>query len=185
MYLFCWIILFIIIVIQIKKATLVFYQNVFIFVRKAYVYIDPHFPCYMQILIYCRSSVSPYHQWPATQKLFTLDVMYIHDKPKSKNCPQKVYDALVDVLEQVSEYEGYILESEHGLPRKLFRYMCVLLSHPQQRCIQDDINIPKPLRKKSAAVDTTACGEIIPVSGQELSMLIVNILLFWHTRHDL
>ncbi|KAK1367861.1 hypothetical protein POM88_033953 [Heracleum sosnowskyi] len=46
--------------------------------------------------------------------------------------------------------------------------MCVLLSHPQQRCIQDDINIPKPLRKKSAAVDTTVCSETIPVAGQEL-----------------
>lgn len=137
----------------------------------------------MQILIYCRSSVSPYHRWRATRKLFTLDVIYLHDKPESKNCPQKVCDALVDILEQVSKYEGYIFESEHGLPRILFRNMCVLLSHPQQRCIQDDINIPKHLRKNSAAVDTTACGETVPVSGQELSMLNVNILA--HTSQPL
>ncbi|KAA8521300.1 hypothetical protein F0562_011954 [Nyssa sinensis] len=67
------------------------------------------------ILIYCRSSVQPHHQWPASQKLFTLDVMYLHDKPGPDNCPQKVYDALVEALEHVSEYEGYIFESGQGL----------------------------------------------------------------------
>lgn len=122
--------------------------------------------CHMQVLLYCRSSVPPHHQWPVTQKLFTLDVMYLHDKPGPENCPQKVYDALVDALEQVSEYEGYIFESGQGLPRILFRHMCVLLSHPQQRCVQDDIDIPKSLTKKSAAGDTTTGGEIIPVSSQ-------------------
>lgn len=116
------------------------------------------------VLLYCRSSVAPHHQWPVTQKLFTLDVMYLHDKPGPENCPQKVYDALVDALEQVSEYEGYIFESGQGLPRILFRHMCVLLSHPQQRCVQDDIDIPKSLTKKSASVE--ASGEIVPVSSQ-------------------
>ncbi|KAJ6862718.1 hypothetical protein NC652_039552 [Populus alba x Populus x berolinensis] len=53
------------------------------------------------ILIYCRSSVQPQHQWPVSQKLFTLDVMYLHDKPGPDNCPQEVYDALVDTLEHV------------------------------------------------------------------------------------
>ncbi|XVE70953.1 hypothetical protein DITRI_Ditri10aG0111000 [Diplodiscus trichospermus] len=102
------------------------------------------------ILIYCRSSVRPHHQWPVNQKLFTLDVMYLHDKPGPDNCPQAVYDALVDALEHVSEYEGYIHESGYGLPRTLFRFMSMLLSHPQQRCPQDDCDIPKPLTKKSA-----------------------------------
>nr|KJB54725.1 hypothetical protein B456_009G046500 [Gossypium raimondii] len=102
------------------------------------------------ILIYCRSSIRPHHQWPVNQKLFTLDVMYLHDKPGPDNCPQAVYDALVDALEHVSEYEGYIHESGHGLPRTLFRFMSMLLSHPQQRCPQDDCDIPKPLMKKSA-----------------------------------
>lgn len=91
----------------------------------------------------------------------------------------------MDILEQVSNYEGYIFESEHGLPRILFRYMCVLLSHPQQRCIQDDINIPKPLRKNSAAVDTTACGETVPVSGQELRATeIEQVHLLNETDHE-
>ncbi|XVF89117.1 hypothetical protein PTKIN_Ptkin19aG0104800 [Pterospermum kingtungense] len=102
------------------------------------------------ILIYCRSSIRPHHQWPVNQKLFTLDVMYLHDKPGPDNCPQAVYDALVDALEHVSEYEGYIHESGHGLPRTLFRFMSMLLCHPQQRCPQDDCDIPKPLMKKSA-----------------------------------
>ncbi|KAL8107262.1 hypothetical protein AgCh_023896 [Apium graveolens] len=110
------------------------------------------------VLLYCRSSVVPHHQWPVTKKLFTLDVLYLHDKPESNNCPQKVYDALVDALEQVSEYEGYIFESGQGLPRIVFRHMCVLLSHPQQRYVQDDIDIPKSLKKKTAAVEKTTGG---------------------------
>ncbi|KAL5986796.1 hypothetical protein ACLOJK_015130 [Asimina triloba] len=108
-----------------------------------------------QVLIYCRSSVPPQHQWPANQKLFTLDVLYLHDKPGPENCPQRVYDALVDALEHVSEYEGYIFESGQGLARVLFRHICVLLSHPQQRCVQDDIDIPKTLTKKSSTPDAT------------------------------
>lgn len=78
-----------------------------------------------------------------------MDVMYLHDKPSSENCPQKVYDSLVDALEHVSEYEGYIFESGQGLSRVLFRHMCMLLSHPQQRCVQDDLDIPKSLTRKS------------------------------------
>lgn len=103
-----------------------------------------------QILLYCRSSIRPHHQWPVNQKLFTLDVMYLHDKPGPDNCPQAVYDSLVDALEHVSEYEGYIHEIGHGLPRTFFRFMCMLLSHPQQRCPQEDCDFPKPLVKKSA-----------------------------------
>ncbi|KAL7594598.1 hypothetical protein Lser_V15G27912 [Lactuca serriola] len=125
------------------------------------------------ILIYCRSSVVPQHQWPTNQKLFTFDVVYLHDKPGPDNCPQKVYDGLVDALEQVSEYEGYIFESGQGLTRVLFRHMCVLLSHPQQRCVQDDIDIPKSLTKKYPAPDSAtpnpaavADQECVPVSSQ-------------------
>lgn len=114
----------------------------------------------MQVLLYCRSSVTPYHRWPVTEKLFTLDVMYLHDKPGPENCPQKVYDALVDTLEQVSEYEGYIFETGQGLPRIIFRHMCVLLSHPQQRCVQDDIDIPKSLTRKPPASETTTGSEV-------------------------
>lgn len=115
----------------------------------------------------------PQHQWPTNQKLFTFDVVYLHDKPGPDNCPQKVYDGLVDALEQVSEYEGYIFESGQGLTRVLFRHMCVLLSHPQQRCVQDDIDIPKSLTKKSPAPDSAtpnpaavADQECVPVSSQ-------------------
>ncbi|XP_071705077.1 uncharacterized protein [Rutidosis leptorrhynchoides] len=120
------------------------------------------------ILLYCRSSVVPHHQWTTTQKLFTLDVVYLHDKPGSNNCPQQVYDSLVDALEQVSEYEGYIFESGQGLTRVLYRHMCTLLSHPQQRCVQDDIDIPKSLVKKAPAVDSAppADLECVPVSSQ-------------------
>ncbi|KAJ9678043.1 hypothetical protein PVL29_022814 [Vitis rotundifolia] len=52
------------------------------------------------------------HQWPANPKLFTLDVVYLHNKPGPENSPQKVYDALVDTLEHVSEHEGHTHESE-------------------------------------------------------------------------
>ncbi|GER25773.1 BRISC and BRCA1-A complex member 1 [Striga asiatica] len=107
------------------------------------------------ILLYCRSSMPPQYQLPPTLKLFTLDVMYLHDKPGPENCPQMVYDSLIEALEQVSEYEGYIFENGQGLTRALFRHICVLLSHPQQRCIQDDLDIPKPLVKKSLVNDTS------------------------------
>ncbi|XP_039115547.1 BRISC and BRCA1-A complex member 1 [Dioscorea cayenensis subsp. rotundata] len=119
------------------------------------------------ILIYCRSSLRPQHQWPVSQKLFTFDVIYLHDKPGPENCPQRVYDALVDALEHVSEYEGYILESGHGLSRVLFRHISVLLSHPQQRCVQDDLDIPKSLTRKSPLpTEASQSEESVPVSSQ-------------------
>lgn len=104
------------------------------------------------VLIYCRSSLQPQHRWPVSEKLFTMDVIYIHDKPGPENCPQKVYDALVDAVEHVSEYEGYIFETGQALARVLFRYMCILLCHPQQRCPQDDLDIPKSIAKKTHGV---------------------------------
>ncbi|XP_020874409.1 uncharacterized protein LOC9303288 isoform X1 [Arabidopsis lyrata subsp. lyrata] len=100
------------------------------------------------ILIYCRSSVRPTHDWPINQKLFTLDVMYLHDKSAPDNCTHDVYDSLVDALERVSEYEGYIFESSHGLAQSVFRRMSTLLSHPPQRCAQ--VDLPKPSAKKPA-----------------------------------
>ncbi|XP_031102111.1 uncharacterized protein LOC116006008 [Ipomoea triloba] len=118
------------------------------------------------VLLYCRSSVPPTHQWPAIQKLFTLDVIYLHDKPGPDNCPQKVYDALVEALELVTEYEGYIFESGQGSSRVLFRYMSVLLSHSQQRCVQDYIDIPKSLTKKSPVTEPVPAEENAVASSQ-------------------
>ncbi|CAF2031548.1 unnamed protein product [Brassica oleracea var. botrytis] len=111
------------------------------------------------ILIYCRSSVRPTHEWPLKQKLFTLDVMYLHDKPSPDNCPQDVYDSLVDAVERVSEYEGYIFESGQGLARSVFKPMSILLSHPQQRCAQDDLDIPKSLAKKVPVVEAASVDD--------------------------
>ena len=116
--------------------------------------------------MYCRSSVPPQHQWLATQKVFTLDVIYLHDKPGPDNCPQKVYDSLVEALELVTEYEGYIYESGQGLTRILLRHMCILLSHPQQRCVQDDVDVPKSLTKKSPTTELASVDESAPVSSQ-------------------
>lgn len=107
----------------------------------------------------------PQHQWPATQKLFTMDVIYLHDKPGPENCPQKVYDSLVEALELVTEYEGYIFESGQGLTRVLFRHICTLLSHPHQRCLQDEVSLPKSLSKKSPAADVVPVDESVPVSS--------------------
>lgn len=100
------------------------------------------------ILMYCRSSVRPTHDWPINQKLFTLDVMYLHDKSGPDNCTHDVYDSLVDAIERVSEYEGYIFEGSHGLSQSVFRRMSTLLSHPPQRCAQ--VDLPKPPAKKPA-----------------------------------
>ncbi|OAY26831.1 uncharacterized protein LOC110603849 [Manihot esculenta] len=116
------------------------------------------------ILVYCRSSVRPHHQWPINQKLFTMDVMYLHDKPGPDNCPQEVYDALVDTLEHVSEYEGYIYETGQGL-RVLLRHLSIMLSHPQQRCTQDDMDI-KSLTKRSPVADSGNGEDPVPISSQ-------------------
>ncbi len=57
------------------------------------------------MLIYCRSSEVAV-QLPGKQRLFTFDALYLHDKPTHDNCPQRMYDVLVDALERVSEFEG-------------------------------------------------------------------------------
>ncbi|GJN00910.1 hypothetical protein PR202_ga18137 [Eleusine coracana subsp. coracana] len=118
------------------------------------------------VLIYCRSSTKPQHHWPTKEKNFTLDIIYLHDKTGPDNCPQKVYDVLVDALEHVSQYEGYILESSQGLARVLFRHTCILLSHPLQRCIQDDIDFPKQVAKKTVAAEASQKEDGTPVSSQ-------------------
>ncbi|CAM0912786.1 unnamed protein product [Alopecurus aequalis] len=118
------------------------------------------------VLIYCRSSTRPQHQWPIKQKNFTMDVVYLHDKPSPDNCPQKVYDVLVDALEHVSQYEGYIFESGQGLARVLFRHMCILLSHPLLRCNQDDLDIPKQVVKKTLAIEAVQSEDSAVVSSQ-------------------
>lgn len=91
--------------------------------------------------------------------------MYLHDKPGPDNCPQEVYDALVDTLEHVSQYEGYIHETGQGV-RILLRYMSVLLSHPQQRCTQDMMDLPKSLTKRSPTGDPANGEEGAPISSQ-------------------
>lgn len=52
---------------------------------------------------------------------------------------QEVYDALVHFLESVSHHEMYILESAAGLAKTVFKSVCVLLSHPQQRAPQEEL----------------------------------------------
>uniref|UniRef100_A0ACD5ZJQ8 Uncharacterized protein n=1 Tax=Avena sativa TaxID=4498 RepID=A0ACD5ZJQ8_AVESA len=118
------------------------------------------------VLIYCRSSTRPQNKWPVKQKNFTMDVVYMHDKPTANNCPQKVYDVLVDALEHVSQYEGYILETGQGLARVLFRQICILLSHPLLRCIQDDLDIPKQVVKKTLAIEAVPTEDSAPISSQ-------------------
>jgi hypothetical protein len=67
-----------------------------------------------------------------------------------------VYDALVEALEKVNVDEGYIYENGTGLTRILFRQMCCLLVHPQQRCAQDDFEVPKDISKLAMAADGLA-----------------------------
>ncbi|CAK9214135.1 unnamed protein product [Sphagnum troendelagicum] len=121
------------------------------------------------VLIYCRSSVVPEVevQLPGKQRLFTFDALYLHDKPTRDNCPQCVYDVLVDALERVSEFEGYIFESSSGSACVLFRHMCLLLSHPQQRCPQDEFDAPKDLAKMVAPVPRTSSSGGLPQLRKE------------------
>ncbi|CAM6097320.1 unnamed protein product [Calypogeia fissa] len=110
------------------------------------------------VLIYCRSSVVPEfsEQWLERQNSFTLDALYMHDKPSPTNCPQRVYDALVDALEHVSQHEGYIFESSSGSARTLFKHICFLLCHPHQRVVQDEVTNIKDLAQARLAAEVTA-----------------------------
>lgn len=119
------------------------------------------------VLIYYRSSTPPEHQYPVSPKLFTLDIIYLHDKPSPENCVQKVFDILVDALDHVSANEGYVFESSQSTLRVLLRYICLLLSHPNQRCPQDELDIPKPLiRKVPVLSDAAPSGESVPPSSR-------------------
>ncbi|KAH7414991.1 hypothetical protein KP509_14G022400 [Ceratopteris richardii] len=118
------------------------------------------------VLIYSRSSTIPTYpsKWPQTHKSFTFDALYLHDKPTNENCPQQVYDALVEALERVSVYEGYIYENGSHYTRILFRQMSCLLAHPQQRCSQDDF-VPKDLSKKNTFSDSNSGPVTLDDSG--------------------
>ncbi|XP_010447312.1 PREDICTED: uncharacterized protein LOC104729967 isoform X3 [Camelina sativa] len=107
------------------------------------------------ILIYCRSSVIPTYDWPVNQKLFTLDILYLHDRPSPDNSPHDVYDSLVDAIKRVSKCEGYIFGSGHGLAQSFFKRMSTLLSHPSQRCAQADLLKP-PAKKPAVSCDKPA-----------------------------
>lgn len=96
-----------------------------------------------------------------------MDILYLHDKPTKDNCPQNVYDALVDALEHVTQNEGYIFESGQGLARVLFRQICILLMHPLMRCMQDDLDIPKQVVKKTLAVEGPQSEDGTPVSSSQ------------------
>lgn len=101
------------------------------------------------VLIFARSNVIPIvsQARPESAKTFTADAIYLHDRPSESNCPQAVYDTLVNTLEQVSEYETYIFETSSGLAKVLFRMICILLAHPAQRIEQDDLDLPKDIGK--------------------------------------
>lgn len=102
-----------------------------------------------QILIYCRSCVLPEHHWPVDPNLFTLDVVFFREDSSVENRRQNVYNTLVDAVADISRYAGYVIQCFHGLVFALLSHMCVLLSHPQQRTAQDEIDIPKALTMKS------------------------------------
>ncbi|KAI5066281.1 hypothetical protein GOP47_0018905 [Adiantum capillus-veneris] len=122
------------------------------------------------ILIYCRSDVVPAYptDWHQSKVSFTFDALYLHDKPTQENCPQQVYDALVEALERVSLGEGYIYESGSGFTRILFKQMCCLLAHPQQRCGQDDFDVPRDISKVVSTSDATTSS--MPMRPEDIGV---------------
>ncbi|CAK9870431.1 unnamed protein product [Sphagnum jensenii] len=57
--------------------------------------------------------------------------------------------------------------SSSGSARVLFRHMCVLLLHPQQRCPQDEFDAPKDLAKMVASVPRTSSSGGLPQLRKE------------------
>eukprot|EP00268_Persea_americana_P064785 TRINITY_DN8566_c0_g1_i3.p1 TRINITY_DN8566_c0_g1~~TRINITY_DN8566_c0_g1_i3.p1 ORF type:complete len:188 (+),score=19.09 TRINITY_DN8566_c0_g1_i3:784-1347(+) len=89
------------------------------------------------------------HCWREDRNLFPWDVIFLLDDLNVEYRRNNVYGALLDVVRDISKYGGYVIRCLHGLVHALLRHMCVLLLHPQQRCAQDEIDIPRSLAKKS------------------------------------
>jgi hypothetical protein len=51
---------------------------------------------------------------------------------------------------------------------------CVLLSHPQQRCAQDEFDAPKDLAKMVASVPRTSRSGALPQLRKEQMMAVVH-----------
>eukprot|EP00128_Syssomonas_multiformis_P001192 Colp12_sorted_trinity150504_noHs@20261 len=92
--------------------------------------------CVRVIFVYARSAVKP---TVSDQKLLdriyalqclTVDVLYVHDRANSSNCPQEVYDILSNDLKQ----ESYVCETT--VKKRLLEVMAMLLAHPFQRVPQ-------------------------------------------------
>ena len=87
------------------------------------------------------------------------------------NCPQRVFDTLVEASDKVNMGEGYIYENGSGLTRVLFRQICCLLVHPQQRCGQDDFKVPKDISKMTITLDGSTNQSPIIKNPEEFGLV--------------
>ncbi|KAG2606914.1 hypothetical protein PVAP13_4NG202811 [Panicum virgatum] len=65
--------------------------------------------------IYCRSSTKPHHQWPVKPKNFTLDIIYLHDKPIADNCHTKYMMCWLMLLSMSASMRGTFSRLVEGL----------------------------------------------------------------------
>lgn len=103
------------------------------------------------VLVYCRSNVIPECVLPPTVEAaggcpsLRLDLLYLHDKPVSGvNCPQRVYDELIKHMDEWGfqlDFNPFIFEApaSKSAPQNLKKFMAYLLSHPLQRCHQEQL----------------------------------------------
>ncbi|KAI8848975.1 hypothetical protein BC829DRAFT_205171 [Chytridium lagenaria] len=93
--------------------------------------------CLRVIIIYFRSSVLPTLPSPAKMNEFfrnpnfTLESVFLHDKPSHENKVQEVYDR----LNELDDGKGRSFETT--LFRKLIKIFTYLLAHPKVRRVDD------------------------------------------------
>ena len=85
------------------------------------------------------------------------------------NCPQRVFDTLVEASGNMGE--GHIYENGSGLTRILFRQICCLLVHPEQRCVQDDFKVPKDISKATITLDGSTNQSPIIKNPEEFGLV--------------
>uniref|UniRef100_A0A7S3US84 BRISC and BRCA1-A complex member 1 n=1 Tax=Heterosigma akashiwo TaxID=2829 RepID=A0A7S3US84_HETAK len=116
---------------------------------------------YRAVVFYGRSHARPdvVLDAPAQRLLdapgFFFDLLYIHKRPSEEGviC-QEIYDSLVKIESQVPTKQSYFMETSTSIQR-LYMHMCMLLTHPAQRDLQENFVAKVEFNNSSTTRTTT------------------------------
>jgi hypothetical protein len=136
-----------------------------------------------QVLIYCQSLVWPQHKWLDKKKIFTMDVVYLHDKPGPENRPSwymtplwmlstKCHSMRVTSLRVARDWHMFYFD---------ICVSCWQLTHPIQWCAQDmPRSIMKPLLVVWMGPWENICGNIlISLNNEEIKFVACQVWRLW------